>query len=345
MKKPKEPLVGRGEEGGVSRRDLVRALGLSAGGAALFGGSLLTGGTVHAATTGLVRTHAVALVLDNLGTFLEFAEGGNALASVVLEPPSGEPTLRKRTGAVRHEDLQIQVGFPMAPPLASWISETMTKGPARRSGALVYLDGNLQEVKRLEFTGALLTEIGLPACDASVTTKPFIVTLVLAPTSTRLVGPGGPPVTYQPVASKQAMANLFRLNIQGLEPACKMVGTVSAISAKRLQPAGDGESKPDERSAAPLDCSIVTITLPEKDAAPFHAWFSDFVIKGNNGRDGERPGRLEWTTVSLASVVTVDLGNLGIVRYAPAAYRSSESSSLPRVAIDMYCESWNLRAS
>ncbi len=345
MKKPNQPRVER-SDGGLSRRDLMRALGLSAGGAALFGGSALKGNAAFAASSSAapVPRGAVGLVLDNSGTYLESSEGGNAIASVVLEPPDGAPTRRKRTGAIRYEDLRLQVGLAgMAPPLAAWVNNTMLKGPIRKSGALVYYDVNVQEMKRLEFHDAVLSEISLSESDGAAAGKPALITLGLAPSSTRLVGPGGSPVTFHPAASKVPQANLFRLSIQGLEAACRRVQKVSAISAKRTQSSAGGEVKAEDLSLTPLDCGLITITINETDAAPFYTWFADFALKGNNGRDGERPGRIEWVGANMAGIVTAELGNLGIVRYAPGAQRLGATATTPPTEIDMYCEGWSLR--
>ena len=60
--------------------------------------------------------------------------------------------------------------------------------------------------------------------------------------------------------------------------------------------------------------------MPEADAGPLYGWFDNTVLKGNNGPETERAGRIEVLGADMKAVVaTVDLGNLGIVRYAPVS--------------------------
>jgi len=95
---------------------------------------------------------------------------------------------RKRPGGVRFEDLVLEVPFAMSPPLVAWVNATLAKGPAAKNGALVYLDFNYNEVKRLEFFNAVITEVTLPALDAAGKDAVFL-TLHLAPESASLTGP------------------------------------------------------------------------------------------------------------------------------------------------------------
>lgn len=88
-----------------------------------------------------------------------------------------------------------------------------------------------------------------------------------------------------------------------------------------------------------LDCSPVVIRLPEAYAGPFYKWFDDTVVKGM--QVGEMSGQLTWTdqTGAKAGNVSVQLGGLGIVRYAlePA---TAKSGSVVRV--EMYCETMHV---
>lgn len=328
---------------GFSRRDLIRVAALSAGGAVLLGADV----TARAATTSTLAKAAarIALQVDEGSALVRSVEGGNTFADVLPEPPTEDLIQHKRPGAVRYDDLLVDISMTAMQPLAGWITATLAKGPVSKNGAIVYSDFNNNEVKRLEFFNAVITEITLPACDAAGK-DPVYLTLRLAPESTRLVGPSGKANPAALAAStKFAMAGSFRLNIQGLEPACTRISKVSAISATRalVKSLSGGEKREMlPRQFAALDCSTLSITLPEQDAGLFYAWLNDFVIKGNSGPKSQRAGRLEWLNPANASTVfTADLGNLGIVRYAPLA-ASTAMEVIARVQVDMFCETMSL---
>ncbi len=135
----------------LSRRDLLWRLGLTAGAATLLG----RGSAAFAAGAGYT-TSRIILALDSGATGVRAVEGGNASAEVALEPVMEDLVQRKHLAGVKYEDLVLQIPLADAKPLGSWISATLTKGPTPRSGALVYLNSTLNQVKRLEFENAFL---------------------------------------------------------------------------------------------------------------------------------------------------------------------------------------------
>ncbi len=334
---------------GFSRRDLFRTAGMAAGGAMLLGLPRFLGGWTDNAEAGMVASPSTSnLMLELNGQpagFVRTVQGGNAFADVIAEPVGPDLIQRKRPGPVKFEDLVIDVPVDRdAKSLNSWITETLTKDPIQHNGAIVFADFNFAEVKRLEFFNAVLTEVTLPAADAVDGKKAALLTLRITPQTTRLAGGAGKKLPALGSKSKGVLASNFRFNVQGLEQACKRITKVDQITAKRSAAgASVGQEKFRQPSAAgPLDCSKVSITLPEADAGPFYQWFDDTVLKGRP--DGERPALLEWLDPTLQTVLaTVQLGSLGIVRYAPEKADAGAEARGPRVQIDMYCETIDLK--
>jgi hypothetical protein len=326
-----------------NRRDVLRALGL-AGGVALLGPLAARSGSAYAAMQSYTSVN-LGLEIDGTVTPVESIEGGNAFADVALEPPI-DGIFRKHLTAVRFEDLLVQVPLHAAQPLLGWIGSLLAPGgksPPAKSGAIVYLDINGKEQKRLEFFNAVVSEVTLPACDAAAR-DPASLKLRLTPESTRLAGGSGAAKGFgaKSAAAKAVATNTFRMSIQGLESATQRISKVSAASAKRgapLPPAGIRE-KP---LPAALDCAPLSITIQERDAGPFFQWFTDFAVQGN--ANAERPGRLEFLAADMSAVVAaVDFGNLGILRYAPLSGPGERAGSMtqPLVQVDMFCETMNL---
>ncbi|MDO8357567.1 MAG: phage tail protein [Nitrospirota bacterium] len=330
----------------LSRRDLFRTVSLATGGAMLLGlpkfiGSW--GGTAEAAVARTFSGVNIALELDGAPAgFIEAVQGGNAFADILVEAVGPDAIQRKRPGPVKFEDLVIEVRLDGdAKALMSWITETLTKGSTPRNGAVVYADINFTEVKRLEFFNAVLTEVALPAADASDGKKLAALTLRITPQTTRLAGSKGKKLSGIAAKSKRLLNSNFRFNVQGLEKACVRIGKVESIVAKRpVAGSAVGQDRLKQSAPGVLDCSIVRLTLPEADAGPFYTWFDDTVVKGRPG--GELAGLLEWLDPTLKVVLaSVQLAGLGIVRYAPEPINVGAERP-GQVQVDMYCESFNI---
>lgn len=336
---------------GLSRRDLFRTAGLAAGGAMLLGLPTMLSGVISPAEAALRKgaTSMTNTTLELDGQFDGFVsnvDGGGVFADIINEPLGQDVIQRKRPGPVRFEDIVIDIPLQnVEKALSSWITETLTKNAAPKSGAIVYADVNYNEVKRLEFAGALLSEIALPDADAQGSKEAALLTLRLTPQSTRLAGGKGKLASVPGTKAKQILSSNFRFNVQGLEKSCGRIVSVESIVLKRAvaqTPPGQEKFRQQSAAAGALDCSKVTITLPEADAGPFYAWFDDMVIKGRPGT--ERAGLLEWLDHSMKTVLSsIQLGGLGIVRYAPDPIKAGTQEKLGGlVQVDMYCETINL---
>lgn len=332
----------------LSRRDLFRTAGMAAGGALLLGLPKFFGGGVREAEAaikpGALTSASFALELDGqYAGSVRSAAGGNAFAELVMENIGAENIQRKRPGQVRFEDILIEVPLGEESKLLSgWIAEFLAKAPTPRNGAITYADFNMNEIKRLEFTNAILTEVALPAADATEGKNPALLTLRISPQSTRLAGPSGKKAQGV-LGSKQkaAIAGNFRFNVQGLESACTRIVKVQGIAAKRSKAVESvGQSRLRENLIGTLDCSLISIFLPETDAGPFYAWFDETILKGK--ANGERGALLEWLDPTLRNVVaSAQLGGVGILRYAPEPVKSG-TERVALVQVDLYCETINL---
>lgn len=336
---------------GLSRRDLFRTAGLATGGAMLLGlPNFLTGWTGTAEAALQDRSYAtttLALELDGqFAGLLRTMSGGGLFTDIIPEGTGQDMVQRKRPGPVRFEDIVLEVNLgSIDKPLSSWVTDTLTKSsmPPPKNGAIVYGDMNGNQVKRLEFTGAVLTEVLVSDCVAAEGKTPLSLRLRLIPQSTVLTGGKGKMPSMLGAKGKQILASNFRFNVQGLEAASPGIMKVQGMGATRM--AGQ-KTLPDGKLQQPgvlpgtLDCSLVRIAVREQDAGPFYKWFNDMVVGGNP--NAQRGGLLEWLDPTLKNVVaSVQLGGLGIVRYS-ATKAEVGKEALSAVEIDMYCETMNL---
>lgn len=340
--------LGRPKNTELSRRDLFRTAGMAAGGALLLGlPKFLSGGASEAEAALAPRplgSTNVALELDGqYACSVRSAAGGNAFAELVMENLGPEYIQRKRPGQVRFEDILIEIPLgEESKLLGSWVEDFLNKSATPRNGAITYADFNLNEFKRLEFSNAVLTEVALPAADATEGKSAALLTLRITPQSTRLAGSSGKKAQGAlGTKQKAVVSGNFRFNVQGLENACARISKVQGIAAKRAKTVETvGQPRLRENTLGILDCSLVSIFLPETDAGPFYTWFDETILKGK--ANGERGGLLEWLDPTLKNVLaSAQLGGLGILRFAPEPVKAG-GDKISLVQVDMYCETINL---
>lgn len=336
-------------EAGLSRRNLFRRAGFAAGGALFLGLPNFLSAFATTAEAAVSRAGSplanTAIELDGLfaGSLLR-VEGGGVFAEVVPEAVSPDMVQRKRPGPVRFEDIVVEIALgSIDKPLSSWIIDSLTKSFIPKNGAIVYADLAGNQLKRLEFTGAVLSEVLVSDCDAADNKQFASLTLRLVPQSTQLTGGKGKLSAPMGLKAKQAVNSNFRFNVQGLEQSSPGIMKVEGIGAQRALAGSSISQDKFRQPLAPgaLDCSLVRILLREADAGPFYAWFEDMVI--NNKPGAERAGLLEWLDPMMKTVLgSIQLGNLGIVRYQPAPTHNGNEQKLGMVEVDMYCETLKL---
>lgn len=327
---------------GPSRRNFLKFAALLAGSVGLQGLPRLNDPASAAVQNKGYAASRIALELDGiLLDFIKSSEGGFARADVVQEKLSQSQLPKKHLANLKYSDIVIQCDPIMPDPLRQWVTGFLAINAQRKNGAIVTADFDYKERSRLEFFNALISEVTIPACDASSKDSGQL-TVKLAPDYTRPVAGKGTvlPATLGGVRQQKAWlpAN-FRLQIQGLEAACTRINKIEALTIKqKIAENAIGEIRDYQKEPASLEFPNLVITLPEADAGPFFQWFDDFVIKGNMGDDRERAGFLELLSPDLKTVLLrVNFSHLGIFSFSPMK-QEANAESIKGVKVEMYCE-------
>ena len=260
--------------------------------------------------------------------FLVSTVGGEAFAEVI------EVGALKHPGLPQYEDITVEFDFSMASSTFDWMKACMDGSPLRKSGALISADFNFKELSRLDFSDALISEIGFPALDAA-SKDAGRLSLEFSPDSTRRKPGGGAAVAAAVKAQKKWLPANFRLKIDGLEAACTKVNKIEALVVKqKFLVNSDGGRQPGR-----LEYPNLVVTLAESAAGPFFDWAESFIIQGANGQKDEKSGSIDFLTLDLKTVLaTLTFSNLGIFRCAPEKAEAGVES-IRRVKAEMYCES------
>jgi phage tail-like protein len=252
-----------------------------------------------------------------LAGWVQSVEGGHAFSDVVNEKLGPDHIIHKHIAGVKYEDITITCGTGMTKPFYEWIKGSFDRKYARQDGAVVTADYNYNEISRMTFNHALISEIGFPALDAS-SKDAARMTVKIVPEYTRTTkGSGKQLGKVDTKIQKKWLPSNFRLKIDGLD--CTRVNKIDAIVLKqKVVENSVGELRDYEKEPAHLEIPNLVVTLAESHADSWYKWHEDFVIKGDNGEDKEKGGTLEYLTPDLKeSLFTITFLHAGIFKLDP----------------------------
>jgi hypothetical protein len=257
---------------------------------------------------------ALELSGTNAG-WVQDTEGGNATADVVNEKLGTDHLIRKHIAGVKYEEFALTLGFNMQKSVYDWISASWSNQNvfARKNGAVVAADFNLEAKQKREFFDALITETTIPACDASAK-EPAYMTLKFAPDFTRTVKASGKVPSNDTKGQKLWLPSNFRLEIDGLD--CTRVTKVDAFTVKQsIVEDAVGEGRDYQREPSHAEFPNLRITFGAASGESWQSWFKEFVIDGNSGANKEKSGTLTFLSPNRAEALAkVDFFGMGIFK-------------------------------
>ncbi|MDP9280836.1 MAG: phage tail protein [Chloroflexota bacterium] len=271
--------------------------------------------------------------------FLKAIDGGDAYADVItIQPSTGFPV--KQIANVKFDDFAVQLDFGMNKLVYDWIAASWKMNYIRKQGSITSADFNYQAKSERQFRDALITETSFPALDASSKDAGYL-TLQFAPEETIDLPASG---ALSAPASKQKLwiTSNFKLQIDGID--ATKVSKIDAFSVKQqFIDSPTGENRIGGKEPGKLEFPNLKITLAQSSIATWATWFDDFVIKGNNGADKEKNGRIVFLSPDLQTELgEIKLINVGIFRLDPDADDPSSADKIARFTAEIYVEQMQL---
>lgn len=279
-----------------------------------------------------------ALEIDGQSAgWLESADGGDATSDVVLEKLGPDHIQHKHLAGVKYEDITVNCGTGMSRGFYDWIKTGFDKQFIRKKGAVVSSDYSGRPISRMEWSNALIREVGFPACDAASKDAAKMTVKITPEFTRRAAATQGPLGSGRPMVLKKWLSANFRLKIDSLD--CSRVNKIEAVTVKTVLAENFvGEIRSYQAVPTHLEVPNLVVTTAESFAADFYRWHEDFVIKGNNGRDKEKGGTLEFLTPDLKeSLFTLTFYGLGIFKLTPEKVEAG-SENIRRLKAEMYCQ-------
>jgi hypothetical protein len=279
-------------------------------------------------------TGSFALELDGaFAGYVSKVEGGNVVGDVA-KVPGKEFFVKKQLANVGVRDIVLEVGTNMDAALFNWMREALQRQATPKSGAVLTIDYKGDVRTRLEFTHALITQITLPAADA--TSKDALRFIVRLTPETTSLTPGSGKAPGKVTQQKTALASSFRLAIDGLD--MTRASQVESLTINLPLLRDDiGEAREYQKLPGPIDFPNLVVTMAESHAVSVYDWLEDFVIQGNNSDEAEKNGTLEFLSANLSTTLfQITFKHLGIFEIAPVPVTNTDA--VARITVEMYCE-------
>jgi phage tail-like protein len=282
-----------------------------------------------------------ALELDGqaVGILAAF-QGGNAVADVIEFRDGTDPTFAtKMPGTVHYEEITVVVGLAMDDAFWDWLGHMMDGDAQKKDGAIIMADFNYNAIRRLNFSDALVSEIGFPALDASSKDTAYL-TVKIQPESTEWA-PGSGKLVQPAAKQKTWLVSNFKFAVGDLPS--NRVNKIEAFTIKQqIKEFREGDDRIPTKVPGRIEYPNLVFYLPALDLPPWQDFFDDFIFQGNNSPEDELEGSIEYLAPDFKAILgTVQFHHLGIFRLAPEEV-DPNGTSLQRFQADMYSEGTRL---
>lgn len=242
-----------------------------------------------------------AMSIDGKLLGMDHASGGYPKGEVVtMFPGQGGPP-RRQLSAVRYTNLRIGLGLNVGASVLAWVNAALANAaPVIKNGTLIELDPDNRAASYLDFSKGSVAEFVFPGLDGA--SKAPCTTVLEVAMDKSVLRPGDGARIVLPRRQDGVSSN-FRLTIDGLPTS--RVRSIAPISFRR--------------NTGGVAGSDLVVLIADADAAPWRAWADDFIVKGNNGQDKEKRGKIEVLAPNMSDVLaTLTIGNIGIAELGPS---------------------------
>ncbi len=256
---------------------------------------------------------------DNVG-FFHSIEGGGIKAEVKTHHTGNEHRDWSQIGAPKYEDIKIQVGMSMGEAFYVWIEEFFRGKTVRHDGAILAGDFHYRERARREMQAMLISEVTMPALDAS-NKNACHMGVTIVPERVVFTPGSKEEIKAANTRDKQKLwtSSNFLVRIDQFEAACRRVMKVDAFTIKTdILEHRVGNLRDAIRVPGRLELPTLSIHVPESDAEPF---IKHFVAHTQDGKMQPSPrltGEIEFRDHGGKGLCSVDMLGLDIVSVTPS---------------------------
>jgi hypothetical protein len=283
-----------------------------------------------------------ALLLDDVSCgVIRSMEGGGVKVDTTSYRVGGAHPTWKQLGKAKFEPIKLQVGMAVASPFAQWIEKAFAGDFQRKTGALQAGDFFYKERARRDFTDAIITEITLPALNASDKNGAYMGVSIVPEKITFSKGGGGD-ISRPEGSEKQKLwtACNFVFEFDAFKGAFRRVTKIEALTIKTsvIEHHVGGQLEP-YKSGGRIDYPNITITLPEADLQPIVGGVQAYWQQKQPVQPMD--GHIDYLDSEMKALATLKFTGANIVSITPDRSDAS-SEELKMAKVELVTETMKL---
>jgi hypothetical protein len=281
------------------------------------------------------------LSLDGEPAILKDVDGGNIKGEVVTINVGPDNLPLKHISTLKFEPYTVNVGMSMGKSLYDWIRASFDKALLRKNGYVAAADFNYKAMSYRHFRDALITEVTIPALDASSKDSAYFTIKFEVEETTYQDGDNTDLKGTINTKQKKWLTSNFRLELGDLP--CGRVTKIDSFTLKQTVVQDDvGSLRVATKEPGKIEVPNLKVTYSASDEKAWQRWFEDFVVRGDNGQEKELNGRIVFLDPSTKDELgSVDLFQVGIFSHV-AEKSDTGSDKIKRNVAELYVEKMQL---
>jgi len=244
----------------------------------------------------------------------------------------------KQLTTFKYSDAKAKIGMNQSGELAEWIKASFKKMCMVKSGAFTAANFDYKATHRIEFQRALMKEIAFPKLEGNSKEAGYMDITFQAEDVQHLKANGEDIKGDYNTSSKMWQPWMFRLEVAGLDDACKRVASIDPLTFKQSVVRDDiGPMRIATIHAAKVELGNLKCTFSAADAEPWAQWADAWFRQGKCLTSDHKDGAIVFLGPGGDDIGRIELKQLGLIKYDPGEH-TANAETVKRITVEMYLQ-------
>ena len=288
------------------------------------------------------RTHTTGRFLLEVGNsraaFLKTFSGFAFEGEHAKHEHGPENFQTKQLTTFKYSDAKAKLGMNQSGELAEWIAASFKKKYMTKSGAFTSANFDYLATNRIEFRDALMKEIAFPKLEGNSKEAGYMDITFQAEDVQHMKGDGSSIKGDYNTSSKMWQPWMFRLEIAGLEDACKRVASIDPLTFKQSVVRDDiGPLRIATIHPAKVELGNLKCTFSAADAEPWAQWADAWFRQGKCLTGDHKDGAIVFLGPGGDDIGRIELKDLGLIKF-DRGESTANAETVSRITVEMYLQ-------
>jgi len=244
----------------------------------------------------------------------------------------------KQLTTFKYSDAKAKIGMNQSGELADWIKASFKKQYMTKSGAFTAGNFDYKATHRIEFRDALMKEIAFPKLEGNSKEAGYMDITFQAEDVQHLKANGEDIKGDYNTSAKMWQPWMFRLEVAGLEDACKRVASIDPLTFKQSVVRDDiGPLRIATIHPAKVELGNLKCTFSAADAEPWAQWADAWFRQGKCLTSDHKDGAIVFLGPGGDDIGRIELKQLGLIKF-DAGEHTANAETVKRITVEMYLQ-------